>query len=183
MFHFHRSLLHGLAATAGVPLSAEQRSFAFRERVEKTAHLRRFGQSEPVQPARKFRRSGISHRFPRTGSHPFELRNAAVGAVSVPLTSIHQLANQAQASLHAVLTWTWRAGFDSKRDGRPNQLLPGNRHAAAFFQKMAPCRVMSQTSIARLRPFSLLLGWRRLHHIHGHRQQQGSIERELARAL
>jgi hypothetical protein len=165
------------------PLGTEQPSVAFRERVEKTAHLRRCGKSGPVQPTRKLRRSGISHRFPRTGSHPFELRIAAVGAVSVPLPSIHQLANQAQAPFHAVLTWTRRAGFDSKRDGRPNQLLLGNRHAAAFFQKMAPCRVMSQTSIARLRPLSLLLGWRRFHHIHGHRLQQRSIEREFAKAL
>jgi hypothetical protein len=38
MFHFHRLLLHGLAATAGIPLLAEPRSVAFQERIEKTAY-------------------------------------------------------------------------------------------------------------------------------------------------
>jgi hypothetical protein len=97
-FCFHRQLLHGLAATAGVPLRAEQRSVAFRERVEKSDCFR-LGESGQIKPDRNFRRSGISHRLPRTGSHPFVLRNVAVGSVSAQLTSIRQLAKKTPAQL------------------------------------------------------------------------------------
>lgn len=115
-FLFHRQLLHGLAATAGIPLRAEQRSNAFRGRVEKSVSLR-YGESGQIKLDRKFRRSGISHRLPRTGSHPFVLRIVAVGSVSFRSLQIRQLANQAHAQLHAERTWTRRAGCDSERCG------------------------------------------------------------------
>lgn len=81
-FRSHRQFLHGLAATAGIPLSAEQRFMAFRGRVEKSFRSR-YGASGQVQLDRKFRRSGISHRLPRTGSHPFVLRIAVVESVFI----------------------------------------------------------------------------------------------------
>ena len=115
-FHFHRQFLHGLAATAGIPLRAEQRSIAFRGRVENSFCFR-YGESGQIEPDRKIRRSGISHRLPRTGSHPFVLRIVAVGSVFVQLFSIRQLANQAHAQLHAERTWTRRAGFESEQGG------------------------------------------------------------------
>jgi hypothetical protein len=53
-FHFHRQFLHGLAATAGIPLRAEQRFIAFGERVENSVCFR-YGESGQIEPAKKIR--------------------------------------------------------------------------------------------------------------------------------
>lgn len=152
-FLFHRQLLHGLAATAGIPLRAEQRSNAFRGRVEKSVSLR-YGESGQIKLDRKFRRSGISHRLPRTGSHPFVLRIVAVGSVFVrpSFESVTRLRNARAASCRADVDEAGRIRIRVGRKG-PIQLLLGNRHAAALFQKMAHCCIMSQTPTRKAQAF------------------------------